>query len=262
MGPIGALFGVGDTSTPSPTASGNQALELLQGLINMQPEAFGTQATFGPQYTALTGEETGGAAGTLSSLLAQYLPGITSSISGANTAAAGSAVGDLSSLGAGAVSAINNANPAQASLLSNLTGTANTALEAGDTLAPSDATQITNAVQSNWASRGLGTSSPAQLDQALQLYTGGQNVLNQREQAAGTAAGLESSLVTNPALNLTQTQSTAPVAAGAILGQAGQIAGPSGDTLTDPTSILSAAYNANAAANITNANNAAALNSY
>ncbi len=262
MGPIGSLFGVGSTSTPSAGGAGNQGLELLQGLIKMQPSAFATQSNYGPQYTALTAGETGTASTDLSSLLSTLLPGITGSIDTANTAAAGSQVNNLATLGPQAASAIAATNPGEANILSSLNDTAGSELKAGTTLAPSDLNNITSSVRGNWASRGLGTSDPAQLDEGLNLYAGGQSTLNSRISNASGVANLDNSLVTGPAMNLAGTTSTAPVLSNSLIGSGMNIAGPSGNTLTDPTSLLSGAYNAEAAANITNANNSAALNSY
>lgn len=262
MGPLGDLLGIGQSSSPDVGASSNSAYGLMQALINLQQQAFKTEATYQPQYVGVTTADTGAAVSSLTDLIAKYLPGIVSDTNAANTAAGASAVGAAGALGPAAASAIGRTNPAEAAMLGQLNDTAGSALRAGTVLAPDDTNRITNAVRSGWASRGLGDSGPASLDEALQLYTAGQNVLQQRESEAGGVLNLDNSLVTSPALSLTQQTSTAPVLTNSILTQGEGIAGPAGNTLTDPTSILSAAFNAQAASQITNANNSAALNSY
>lgn len=262
MGPIGSLFGIGDASAPDVGAASGSAADLMRALIAMQPAAFSTQATYAPQYTALSEQDIGSATGSLASLIEKYIPGINAAINGANAQTSAAGVNDAAVLGPAAAAAIRAINPGAAGEMGDLTDITESALRAGTTLAPSDYSNITKSVRDNWASRGLGDSGPAQLDEALQLEAGGQNVLAQRESAAGAAAQLGSNLFTLPALSLTQKTSSAPGATGGVLGMGESVAGPTGNTLTDPSSILNAAYNAQAAAQITSANNAAGLNSY
>lgn len=262
MGPLAGLVGEGDASTPDLGATNNAFTQLMSSLIAEQPAALNAQQTFGPSYNALTTGEIGTNAGSFSDLISQLIPGLQSTLTGANTAAATGATANASTLGPAAAAAIGATNPAEAANLTALNDSATSGLKAGTTLAPSDLSNIDNSVRSNWASRGLGTAAPAQLDQALQEFAGGQSLLSQRQSTAASTANLDSNLVTMPSLGLSQTQSAAPGVTSNLLGLSDSVAGPSGNTLTDPTSVLSGAYNAQAAAQITSANNSAALASY
>lgn len=265
MGPIASLFGVGDVNTPDPGAVTGSAASLVQGLAGTEPLAYSTQAKFGPQYENLTLDEilkgAGGDAG-LGASFGAALPWLESGTAGANTAQRAAQIGDVAGGGAAAAGAVRSINPGETNILDEISGTALSGLKAGTTLAPEDASKITSGVRANWASRGLGQSDPAQLDEALQLGLGGENILNTRLQQATGAANLESNLVTQPSLSFLEEQSNAPALAENTINQLTGLVGPSGPTLTDPMSVFNTAYNAQAAANIQSGNNAAGLMSY
>ena len=107
------------------------------------------------------------------------------------------------------------------------------------------------------ASRGLGTSDPAQLDEALKMFGAGQNLLSSREAGAATALQAGQN-ITLPALALTTGESNATAQADSLLRGAGVTAAGAQPSLL-PTSAaydsLNTAYNAQAAANIVGANN-------
>lgn len=84
-------------------------------------------------------------------------------------------------------------------------------LALGSRLAPEDAYRISQGVRGSFANRGLGNSNPAQLEEALQLFGGGEALRNQRESYAGSTANL-----------LAQTQ---PDYTKFILGQQGALPG-------------------------------------
>lgn len=71
-------------------------------------------------------------------------------------------------------------NPDLFALREGLTRTANQNLAMGGRIAPEDAYRITSGVRSNWANRGLGASAPAQMDEALQLFAGGEQLRQSR----------------------------------------------------------------------------------
>lgn len=103
-----------------------------------------------------------------------------------------------------AMSDLRALNPGQASLYDLLNQSATQGLKAGSTLAPEDTWKITNSVRSNWANRGVGNAPSAQLDEALQLFGGGQQLLQQRQNTAGQVAQLGSQLYTTPAMTFAQ----------------------------------------------------------
>lgn len=67
-------------------------------------------------------------------------------------------------------------NPDLMALRDALNESAQLSVKAGSKLLPEDAYRLTSGVRSDWANRGLGTSAPAQLDEAVQLAVGGENM--------------------------------------------------------------------------------------
>ncbi len=96
---------------------------------------------------------------------------------------------------------LRNLNPGQAGLLDTMTTQAQSELDAGSRLTPDEIYQATNPVKADWASRGFSAGTmPEGLDETLQLYEGGQNLLERRRRNATGTAALGSSLYTLPAL--------------------------------------------------------------
>lgn len=110
----------------------------------------------------------------------------------------GSDIADVARLGPEALAALKASDPATAALLDKMAGISQLGLDAGTQLSPADTYRITNAVRSIWAARGLGSSAPAQLAEALQLYGGGEDLLNTRLQRAAQAATLRNSIYGDP----------------------------------------------------------------
>ncbi len=262
----------GNSEVPSSTSVGNQYTGLLQALTTGLPTQISTQQTYQPQLTNLQlqnlNQELTGTPGTPGYLdLYQNLvaPALTATGTAANTATRAANVNDLATYGPGVTGALSAISPGTAALTDNLTKTATDQLALGTQLDPNSVAQTNAAVNANWANRGLGTSAPAQLDDALQLYGGGQNLLATREAAAGSAANLGYNLYTSPALSILGVNSNVPGQAQSFTGTANAAAGgaASGDNTILSTSSLDSlfnlAYNANAATNISNANNASAI---
>lgn len=180
----------------------------------------------------------------------------------ANTVAQEGAVGNVGQLGSTAANAVESINPQQTALTRALTQTATQQLQAGTAIDPTTRNAITQSVTGNWAARGLADSNPAQLDQALQDFTASQNLLGQREAAAGSTIAQNQQNITLPALGLTTTQSSAPGQTGGLLSGSsslGTSAGPSLIPTAQLSDVLSTIYNAQASAQIAGANNTAAL---
>ena len=255
---------VPSVNAPSPGGVGSQYDQLLQQLIGSAPQQVSAQSTYQPQFTTEQLQnlalELGGGNGTpgyLSIYGNQVVPTITSATTAANTVTRGANVSDLTAMAPAAVSGVEAANPAATKLSNELTSTATGQLDLGAQLDPTTLNQITQSVRSNWASRGLGTSDPAQLDEAVQLYTGGQNLLQQRENEAGQVATMDASLYTDPALSWIGATSGAPQMGQTMTatGQAvGANAGPTLYPTSDLESLMNLVYNAQASANIGQAN--------
>lgn len=250
-------FGIGSTDAPhpaNPSAVGNDFRALLTQYINAQPQLLQTAQTYQPGYAAL-GTNT----------LNQVMPGAENAIGGANTFSRSADVGDYTNLGPAAGAAVgsvyNSLNPASGALLGKLTTTATQGLNAGSKLLPADMTRITSGVRSNWASRGLGASDPAQLDEAVNLATAGEGLRTSRQNFAqgvyGDNANVNATLM--PAVNGLLTGQSAAPALGQTIAAGASANGVNPSAVYD---MFNTAYNARTASNIAGANNAAANNSY
>lgn len=159
------------------------------------------------------------------------------------------------------VNDIRSMNPGQASLYDLLNQSATQGLKAGSTIAPGDSWKITNGVRSSWANRGVGNAPSAQLDEALQLFGGGQQLLQQRQQTAGNVAQLGNQLYNMPALTFAQQTSPQELMGyGAQYGQQPSILQQLGGYGSDlfNTNFNADQSNRNATANANNATTAGA----
>jgi hypothetical protein len=181
----------------------------------------------------------------------------------ANTAARTANLNDLTNLGPGGVAAEQALDPVTAALNKSLTTTAGNQLALGTQLDPNQVSQINSAVNANWANRGLGASAPAGLDDAMQLLGGGQNLLASREGQAQSVVNNNLADYTGPLMQLlagnsptgSQAQSVTTTGSGLATGATA----PTSITTNDLTSLLGTTYNANAASQISGANNSEAL---
>ena len=286
---------------PGGASTSNQFLQQLQGYIGAQGDLLGAETTYKPGYLASSlGDLSGALYGTPAmaatpgtpaspghaavpgtpaqgaqpGLVENYLnllPTLEGQDLASQTAARQTNTGTVSGLTPGTAAAVSNITPGQSPLVQALTGTATTQLAAGSRLDPNTVSQITQGVRSDWSNRGLGTSLPAGLDEAVQLEGAGQNVLNQRMSNAGAAQsaanaeqGTNYMSLVAPALNLAQTNGpvNAPGEAMNFLSGAGATGSAAGPTLINPGQtydMFNTTYNANAAANIANANTQASL---
>lgn len=147
---------------------------------------------------------------------------------------------------------LRNLNPNSAALFDSLQSDAAKGLQLGNRLAPEDAWRITQGVRGDWANRGLGTALPAGMDEALQLYGGGEQLGQQRRANATNALALDQSLYQTPALGMSP-----GVGAGEFLSGAGGYAKQPSvlDRLTGYGSDLNSSnFNADASSRINQAN--------
>lgn len=250
-GIIGLTGGAPKPAVPGANKTSKTFNALLQTYLNAQPDIFNAQNQFQGQYTGLD-----------ISQLSQYLPQISQLLSGANFAGAAGNTNTVNTLAPSAATgwsnAYNAANPNTGQLLDSETQTANTQLAEGSQMSPDQLSSITNNVRSDWASRGLGTSLPAEFQEALGVASGGQNLLNQRlSNASGVTAQNQqvNQSVLGPTAGTVLNQSQAPtLTTGLVTG-----AGPSIVSPTQSSDFLNTGFNAQAASNIAGANNNAAL---
>lgn len=250
-GILGLTGGAPKPGVPNANRTAKTFQALLTSYLNAQPQIFDAQNTYQPQYTDLD-----------LSQLTKDLPSIEQLLSGSNFATAQGNTNTVTNLGADAASGWSNAyntlNPNTGRMLDSLTSTATEGLAAGDRLTPSDLSSITNNVRSDWSSRGLGTSMPAAFNEALAEASGGQNLLNQRIGNASAVAGqnesVNNALLGPTSATLMQQSQAPPLTTGLVTG-----AGPTIVSPTQSSDFLNTGFNAQAASNISGANNTAAL---
>ena len=270
MDALTTLFtGAPTADTPNATRVGSEFSGVLQDYLGAQPQILATQQEYQPQYTALdlqTLEQSlngsNGTPGVLGEYAGNILPTVTRAVNTANSATRAGNAQDLATLGPGTVASVKALNPGAAALSDQLTQTAADQLKLGTQLDPNQMRQIDQTVTGNWANRGLGTSDPAQLDEALKYFGAGQSLLGQREAAAGSAAAQATQLFTDPAFQVLTGTSSAPGVAAGVTSTGTNVAGAGATPIVSPQmadSMLGTVYNANASTNIANANTAAGV---
>lgn len=254
---------IGSPSAPSPTATGQDYLSLVNAFSAGQGTLYGTEKAYKPSFINLALRGTNQALngyGQIPGLLDQTA-GAAGTAADLNTYGRASNVADVQTLGPAAAGAVRSLNPGGSALYDQLTQTASSQLAAGTQIDPATATRVTQGVRSDWARRGLGDSAPGQLDEALQLAGSGQSLLAQREGAASDAINTGNSF-TAPALALATNNAGIPGMATDLVGAGSAFGSGAGSTLIpagQSYDIFNTAYNARAAADIAGQNNQAAV---
>lgn len=190
-------------------SAGAKYLKYLKAYQAGLPRQLAMDKEFQPQFTAqqlqdfqnaLFGQN--GKPGYLDLYKNSIVPAMSQMEATANRSTRTANINDLTTLGPGALTALQGANPQQAQLMDQLTKSASSQLQLGTVLDPNQIDQINSMVLGNWANRGLGNSNPAQLDQALQYFAGGQDLLNSRTANAGAVAGMQNEFYTDPIMQM------------------------------------------------------------
>lgn len=239
----GILSDAGDVDSANVYDTKRDFRRLTRGFLDSAQGLYDTESEFKPQYIDLDLQQFGR---TLSGLLPQ--------IAGANTSARGSNIADLNALGPGALAGYRSLNPAGGQLMDSLNSSAQAGLNAGNRIAPGDIHNITSAVRGDWASRGLGTSAPGMLDEAVNLATAGEGLRQSRQNTAAGVAGLNQNQNAQ-LLPMLQQESGTPAAAGQFLGAAG----PTLYNSNQVGNIMNSVYGAKNAANQATAANTTGL---
>lgn len=170
----GLLSGSGDVNAPNRRQIGQQYRGLFNTFLGSAGPLLNTEAQYKPQFTE---QNLGNLDLTLNG--ADGVPGLISLLTGAQSAGRSANQQDFNTL-----------NPQAAALMGQLNDQASSGLAAGGQLAPNDIYRITQGVRGDWANRGLGASSPAQFDEALNLATAGEGLRQSRQGFAQGVAGL------------------------------------------------------------------------
>jgi hypothetical protein len=206
------LSGGTSTSAPNP---GTVAGDILQDEINFAPQVYNTTAQYAPQYNALQNQLQSTSAGSLTGTYAALAPVLQGTQTAINAQQAAGQQALLANQGASTVAAYQAANPQLQQLqqqytnlamsnpnpvsqiqaptnqtLDQLNSTAQSQLALGTSVSPQEASTVANEVLSNYNQMGRANDPTAIANLALGEDTYGQQLLTQREQNAGTAAGL------------------------------------------------------------------------
>jgi hypothetical protein len=127
-------------------------------------------------------------------------PGFNALRQQASTATRTANMGDLASLGPGAVANMQALDPASAALYKSLQSDAAAGLAAGDRLTSDQAYNVTNPIRSSYASRGFAPGALQGLEEGVNLFGAGNALGQQRRTNAAGVASLGQALYTNPAL--------------------------------------------------------------
>jgi hypothetical protein len=184
----------GDVHSPSVGGIGRNFTSLSDAYLKSAGPTFATEAQYKPQYVDLMNQLT---QRQLSGSLDTYA-GALPRISELQGQAAGLDTQNFMRLAPGALEALRQSNPAQAALIDQLNQSASAGLAAGAQLSPEDSYRIAQGVRGDWASRGLGASDSARIQEALALGVGGEQLRQQRQQFGTQTAGLNADLYTNP----------------------------------------------------------------
>lgn len=211
----GYLSGAGSVNEPSNAGVGRNFTGLYNQFLGSAGPTYAAEAQYQPQYVRLglgnTALALGGDQNTPGAL--SLYGGALSQLGGysnqANAMSRAGDVGILGALGPQAMDAYRSVNPQLGQSYDNLLQNSQDQLNLGGNLDPRDVNRITQQVRSDWAARGLGTSAPAQLDEAMQLYGGGDALRQQRQQyALGAAQAAQG--YTQPIYNILTQQSQVP----------------------------------------------------
>ncbi|MDE2100130.1 MAG: hypothetical protein KGL39_22940 [Patescibacteria group bacterium] len=255
--------GGGGGSNNSYGAAGDQYLQLLAAYQAGMPSEIAAQKEYSPQFTEQSLTDFNNALVGINGVpgyLSQYSDNILPATLKANTAERASNLADLAAMSPDAMAALRAINPQQTDLTDQLTKTATNQLRLGTQLDPEQVRQINNAVLGTWSNRGLGSSNPAQLDAAMQLLGGGQNLLQQRQTNAMSTAQMNQGFYTDPIM-ATLGITNNPTATNSLSNSTQSVSGqnPSQLGADQLTSILGGVYSGQNDLTIAQKNNKAAL---
>lgn len=173
-------------------------------------------------------------------------------------------VADVERYGAQAISAIRNADPANAELLRLLNEQVATELAAGGKLSSRQAREVEQGVRAGQAARGFGFGPNDVLNEAVARQLEGERLREQRLRNAVTTVGVNQATGADIFQAILGRPSQGSNAAAALVGQGQAGAANSGPTLFDPQNayaqdLYNTNYNANAAARISRGNNMSAI---
>jgi len=261
---------MGDVNAPPPRDYGQETRDTLAAQVELAPDRYASEAQFSPLYQDLNASNVrrlllgpDGQSGLLKTWedVAPRTQALTDS---AQNAQRRSDLDALRELGPQVVQAIRNADPQQAQLMDALNASALEDLRMGSSLSPSQRGEISQNVRASQAARGMGWGNADATTEAYALGDRGLALSTQRQLTAQNVARLNAATATDPSLTILGRPSQGAQSGQMLLQQGQQGSAQSGPSLFSPESayasdVYNTNYNAQAAANISSANNKTAL---
>lgn len=195
-------------------------------------------------------------------LLSMYENDIAPAIARTNSATAsmsrGADIADLNRYSPELRMALRSANPEGAGLLDTLTNQAQSDLNMGAGLNPSEMRTVSQSVRGGQAARGMGMGPMDNFQEALKSLNYGRGLQDQRRGFASNVLGQNQSFYGDPSLAILGRSSGTGSAAQGFLGQASQMPGAP-DLSRTAGDIGGSLFNARSAAEIAGSNNDAAM---
>lgn len=264
-----------------------EAQAMMDAIIGSQPEIFQSHLKYDPLYAALQNSinqnTLTGKNGWLPYYLNEALPVSSAIETTGNTLMRTSDLSDVQALGPGYSAAYRQANPEATSLLTGATSQVLTDLSKNGALAPDEVRQVQQDTRAAYADRGLEASNPAMFAETMNLQ-GARNTRKQQslDNVLKTLTGAQSLMIdpvaavtgkTSNAFNITSGVSGLNTGGGnpnsydPFSSYASNLYGQNSSNQQQTNSnnaglnqdYFNTIYNANSAANISNANNTAAL---
>lgn len=256
-------------STPAPRDVYQEGRDTLQAQVDLAPDIYKARAQYDPQYADLniaTLRRSLFGNGTDAGLLQTYKdaePQLTEFANQATSNQRTRDVADVERLGGRATAALRSSDPVAAALEDKLAAAATEQLNAGASLDPTLANEVSQGVRSAQAARGFGMGGS---DAAVEgLFLGREaNAMRQQRQAFATDVAARRRATTgDPFMSILGRPSSVEGMAGNAVSQGNGIAGQGAQTF-DPFNAYSADlyntnFNAKSAAKIAQANNDTAL---
>ena len=229
--------------------------QTLAAEIKYAPQEYASNAQFAPQYTNLAMQDmntflngNGKTPGYLSEYENQIMPALTSAQTAANTQIRTANLADAAALTPQYIAEERAANPGAAGLLDTLTSNTNRDLSYGTNLTPAQQVQFNQSVRGGEAARGLGFGPSDVFNESMQESGYGQNLYQQRMQAASSLVPQLQSFYGDPTAAISGMQSNAGSSAGSVTGtgsNAGSGALAATGAMFNPQSAMASQYNQN-----------------
>ena len=237
----------------------------ISQILSQGPALLASQQNLAPGYTNLNLRSTSdylngtpGQMGALDIYGQRVLPSITAANDAANTTARTALNNDLTNLGPGMTAGIQALNPSQTNIYNTLATQAQQGLAAGNQMTPAQLAQLNNSIRSSQGARGMSYGPAASYSEVMANSAYGDQLQQQRQQAAGAVADMGNRYYTLPGIQALTGTSGASGQAQSFFGSGANTTQGTGNTFNElggyASDLFNTNYNGQAAANISGAN--------